>query len=451
MSTIFDYDSIKHFFGKLFGFDSDDESENDPDYYSDFSPVISSDDSPRNTKTNSSNNSSNDDSKDNDESDENELNNEFEITNSEDEQYSNYSVEDEFDEENPLTSSKERSYPMPIHNVNPNDTNPLISPRQIMMKPNRNYQNDNNGKSKSIHLFSSNETEVDSIVDDDYLPNFDEDNMQLLGEGACGEVYKTTDLDSGREIALKKIEITNKNIENIISEIATHKAMKHSNIVEFFGAYYSEGYLYVSMQFMNMGSLCDLLEKIQGSIQLTNQHISYFFREIVKGLAYLHGNKFIHRDIKSDNVLLNEKGEVKIADFGLCIQTDIAKGNVGSPYWMAPEIILDQSYNYKVDIYSVGVVLYELVDGNPPYLFDYCGYELKDVIVEKGIPQPENTDCDKEILRTIERCTLKDPYMRPDCIELLENENFPKASSRSDIISFFHKISLLSKDIDNDD
>ena len=74
-----------------------------------------------------------------------------------------------------------------------------------------NYKNEINGKSKSIHLYSSNEKEMNSIIDDEYLPNFDNENMKFIGEGACGEAYRTIDLDSGREIALKKIEITNKN------------------------------------------------------------------------------------------------------------------------------------------------------------------------------------------------------------------------------------------------
>ena len=116
--------------------------------------------------------------------------------------------------------------------------------------------------------------------------------------------------------------------------------------------------------------MTDIVYQYMGRIP--DNVIAYVLREILLGLLPLHQHKQIHRDLKTDNILINKKGEVKVADFGFAIQLTREKANrksvVGTPAWMAPELIKKESYNEAVDVWSVGIIAVELVEGEPPYL-----------------------------------------------------------------------------------
>ncbi|GAT95256.1 serine threonine protein kinase putative [Entamoeba histolytica] len=273
---------------------------------------------------------------------------------------------------------------------------------------------------RTMQLIQTQPLSIDKIVDEGCPAKFLV-NIKKVGEGAMGEVYRANERATNKEVAIKKIIVTRKNMNNLIGEITIHKSLNHKNIVSFIGSYLDDGYLWVAMEYMDGGCLTDLLNQYSYGLTLNDSQIAFVMKEIIMGLAYLHGNNMMHRDIKSDNILINKNGDIKLADFGFAVKGKTAKGMVGSPYWMPPEVILDKVYNNKIDIYSAGIVLFELLEGYPPH-YELRGEELMKAIVNEGIPEPKNSKSSKEFKRVMKQCTCFNPTLRPDCVELLTDK-----------------------------
>eukprot|EP00027_Filamoeba_sp_ATCC50430_P005885 CAMPEP_0168549994 /NCGR_PEP_ID=MMETSP0413-20121227/5401_1 /TAXON_ID=136452 /ORGANISM="Filamoeba nolandi, Strain NC-AS-23-1" /LENGTH=505 /DNA_ID=CAMNT_0008580421 /DNA_START=114 /DNA_END=1628 /DNA_ORIENTATION=- len=202
-------------------------------------------------------------------------------------------------------------------------------------------------------------------------------DLVKLGEGAFGDVWRAMDLKTNKKVAIKKMEVTKKNKKYVINEIVNQKAAsEHPNVVKFIESYMCDGLLWAVLEFMGSGNLTaitDLYFGVNGTqLLLQENHIAYVTAEVLKALSYLHAIHRIHRDIKTDNVLLNEVGEVKLADFGFAIQLteqrQRRKTIIGTPYWMAPEIIMNKEYGREVDIWSLGIMIMEMAEGEPPYI-----------------------------------------------------------------------------------
>lgn len=145
----------------------------------------------------------------------------------------------------------------------------------------------------------------------------------------------------------------------------------HPNIVQFKETYIHKDDVYMLIELMDAGSLTQVLGP---EIQWSEPCIAYVLKQMLLGLAYMHGNHRLHRDIKSDNVLLSEAGEVKLGDFGFAVNLvqdqTTRKSVVGTPYWMAPELIRGLPYDAKVDIWSLGITAIEMAEGEPPLLHE---------------------------------------------------------------------------------
>lgn len=160
------------------------------------------------------------------------------------------------------------------------------------------------------------------------------------------------------------------NQEHIRNEIALMLRCKHTNIVSYDEAFiYKEKY-WIFMEYLEAGCLTEVIDDLKAKVN--ERFIQYVIHETLQALLYLHSKHIIHRDIKSDNILLGSNGRVKLADFGYAAQLTQERRNrnskVGTVCWMAPEVIRGKDYSATADVWSLGVMLLELIFGKPPYL-----------------------------------------------------------------------------------
>ncbi|KAI9316787.1 kinase-like domain-containing protein [Dichotomocladium elegans] len=244
-------------------------------------------------------------------------------------------------------------------------------------------------------------------------------NMTKIGQGASGGVY--TAYTDGRElpVAIKQMNLEQQpKKELIINEILVMKESRHRNIVNFIDSYLWRGDLWVIMEYMEGGSLTDV---VTHNMMIEGQ-IAAVCKEVLAGLVHLHANGVIHRDIKSDNVLLSLKGDIKLTDFGFCAQLNDMQSKrttmVGTPYWMAPEVVTRKEYGPKVDVWSLGIMTIEMIEGEPPYLNENPLRALY-LIANNGTPKLQEPEFIQPVFRDfLDKCLAVDVDTRPTAAEM---------------------------------
>ena len=239
-------------------------------------------------------------------------------------------------------------------------------------------------------------------------PTEDFELVEKLGEGSYGTVWKAIHHASGGTTAIKKVPVEN-DLEEIVNEIKIMKQCHSAYIITYFGSYILESELWIVMEYCGGGSVSDLM-KVTGK-PLNEEQISCVCRDALKGLAYLHGINKIHRDIKAGNILLNDKGEGKLADFGVSGQLSdtLAKRNtvIGTPFWMAPEVIQEVGYDVRADVWSLGITAIEMAEGKPPY---HNIHPMRAIFMIPSRPPPKFTEPDKwspDLNDFLEKCLVK--------------------------------------------
>lgn len=271
-----------------------------------------------------------------------------------------------------------------------------------------------------------------ALVDPDIFnkdPREHYDLLQRLGGGTYGEVFKARDKVSKDLVALKMVKMEpDDDVSTLQKEILMLKSCRHANIVAYHGSYLWLQKLWICMEFCGAGSLQDIYQ-VTGS--LSELQISYVCREVLQGLAYLHSQKKIHRDIKGANILINDSGEVKLADFGISAQIGATLARrlsfIGTPYWMAPEVAavaLKGGYNELCDIWSLGITAIELAELQPP-LFDVHPLRVLFLMTKSGYQPPRLKEKGKwsSSFHNFVKVTLtKNSKKRPSATKMLSHQ-----------------------------
>ncbi|XP_062370425.1 serine/threonine-protein kinase PAK 3-like [Cinclus cinclus] len=257
--------------------------------------------------------------------------------------------------------------------------------------------------------------------------------LEQIGQGAFGTVYKGLDRATGGEVAIKKMSLGEQNRERAVNEILVLQGKKNPNIVNSLDSFLVDEDLWLVMEYMDGGTLQDIVTQTR----MAEGEMAAVSRECLQGLDFLHSSRVIHRDLKSSNILLGMDGSVKLADFGLCAQLgpeqDQCSSMVGTAHWMAPEVVTSSPYGPKVDIWSFGIVTIEMVEGEPPY-FKQTGAMARALIRQNGTPQLQEPRRLSALLRDFLECSLEpDEERRFSAQELLQHPFLSSAKPLSSL------------------
>ncbi|KAK7907222.1 hypothetical protein WMY93_015834 [Mugilogobius chulae] len=248
------------------------------------------------------------------------------------------------------------------------------------------------------------------------------DSFIKIGEGSTGIVCIASEKHSGKQVAVKKMDLRKQQRRELLfNEVVIMRDYHHENVVDMYNSYLVGDELWVVMEFLEGGALTDIVTHTR----MNEEQIATVCLSVLRALSYLHTQGVIHRDIKSDSILLTSDGRIKLSDFGFCAQVSKEvpkrKSLVGTPYWMAPEVISRLPYGTEVDIWSLGIMVIEMVDGEPPY-FNEPPLQAMRRIRDNLPPRLKESHKVSSVLRSfLDRMLVREPSQRSTAQDLLQH------------------------------
>ncbi|NXK67712.1 PAK1 kinase, partial [Sylvietta virens] len=220
-------------------------------------------------------------------------------------------------------------------------------------------------------------------------------------------------------VAVKQLDLQHQGCKGVLKEIRVIHGLKNPNIVTYLGSYLVKEAVLLVLEYMDGGSVADVVSKKSMDVG----HIATVCRECLQGLAFLHANQVIHRDIKGDNILLGRDGAVKLADFGLCAvlgsEHSKRRSLVRTPCWMAPEVVRRQPYGPKVETWSLGIMGIEMAKGEAPYIRQTSARAYY-LISTQGAPDVHKLGLPSALCDFLGCCLQMDADRRGSAEELLQ-------------------------------
>jgi len=277
------------------------------------------------------------------------------------------------------------------------------------------------------------------------------DLLEKLGEGSYGSVFKAVHKESGEVLAIKQVPVDT-DLQEIIKEISIMQQCDSVFVVKYYGSYFKNTDLWIVMEYCGAGSVSDIMRLRNKTLR--EDEISCILKDTLKGLEYLHFRRKIHRDVKAGNILLNTEGHAKLADFGVAGQlTDtMAKRNtvIGTPFWMAPEVIQEIGYDCKADIWSLGITALEMAEGKPPHA-DIHPMRAIFMIPTKPPPtfrKPEKWSDD--FIDFVTKCLVKIPEDRASATQLLQHPFIKTAKPVSILSTMLQDAARIREQLDEE-
>ncbi|XP_018334678.1 serine/threonine-protein kinase Tao isoform X2 [Agrilus planipennis] len=278
------------------------------------------------------------------------------------------------------------------------------------------------------------------------------EDLREIGHGSFGAVYYARCLLTQEVVAIKKMTYLGKQSldkwQDILKEIRFLRQLNHPNTVEYKGCYLRDHTAWLVMEYC-LGSASDIIEVHKCALR--EEEIAAICDGVLNGLSYLHSLGQIHRDVKAGNILLTENGTVKLADFGSASIKCPANSFVGTPYWMAPEVILamdEGQYDGKVDVWSLGITCIELAERKPPY-FNMNAMSALYHIAQNDTPTLQSNEWSDIFKHFVKSCLQKLPAERPNSSKLLSHQFVTRHRPNNVLIDLIQRTKAAVRDLDN--
>ena len=290
-----------------------------------------------------------------------------------------------------------------------------------------------------------------SIENFDYIRDYNND-LITIGKGGYGKIYLAKNKNDNKEYAIKyiskkKMQSMGLDPSVVKREIDIHIRITHPHIIKLYSYLDDRNNYYLALEYAANGSLYQYIQKKKG---MSESEAFYYFIQVASAIQFLHSNGYAHRDIKPENILIDENGNIKLCDFGWCV--NVSKGEritfCGTYEYMAPEMINDEFYDMGIDIWSLGVLLYEMIHGYSPFRAHYCVKDAKSAMTEifmniKSNNYTINKNISEECIDLIDKLLTIDPKKRIKIDELFihpwvvnkEKEYFPNSIRKNQSIN----------------